>query len=150
MLRHPVVVLTALALTGCGDDTAPMDAGTAPPPPEAAGVQVAMWTPTDVRMMASGRGALTVADGCLALASDAGGVAFPVFPYGSTAWDSATQTLTFGDEAYALGDTLRYGGGSVERGSDRLGDGERFLPPCATGWLFLVSPPRPGGTAQGG
>ena len=146
-LRY-LALLTFIAAAGCGD-AAPPDGVPAPPAQGATGggvgdeVQVVLWTPTDVRMMVSGRGALAVVDGCLAFSYRSGEAVLPVFPYGSTTWDPATETLTSGGKTYGLGDTLRYGGGSAERGFHRFGEGARFIPPCAIDRLFLVSPPRP-------
>ena len=143
MLLRSVAVLIALASMGCGDAAAPPAPDEGGAGTRTADVQVAVWTPTDVQMAASGRGALAVAGGCLALTYGSGEAVLPVFPYGSTTWDPATETLTFGGETYQIGDTLQYGGGSVGRGSHRLGEGARFIPPCEIERPFLVSPPRP-------
>jgi len=97
-------MLLAMALGACSPDTGDLDAADSP-------VARYDWAPSDGSMDALLQGELAMQDGCLYVIGSEGGRTLAVFPRSLTSWDEATQTLTYGDVEFNVGDQISAGGG---------------------------------------
>jgi hypothetical protein len=110
-----------------------------PTPATGDSVRVARWwPPSRARMAAAGRGTLGVVNNCLV--TDPGPhPRLLIFPYGSGVWDEAKQTFTYQEKVIRIGETIFFGGGSIDLSTLKEAGIKYDVPDCGVTDLFLAN-----------
>jgi hypothetical protein len=111
------------------------------PPTTDDAVRVARWWPNPKggRMAAAGRGTLGVLNNCLVITHKGYPPTLPIFPYDGGVWDDAKQTFTYGGKVIRIGETIFFGGGSIELDTLTENGIKYDVPDCGLTDLFLAN-----------
>jgi hypothetical protein len=103
-------------------------------------VRVARWWPQSrARMAAAGRGTLSVVNNCLVITYKDSSPTLPIFPYDSGVWDDVKQTFTHGGKVIRIGETIFFGGGSIDLNTLKEAGIKYDVPDCGVTDLFLAN-----------
>jgi hypothetical protein len=104
-------------------------------------VRVARWWPNPKggRMVAAGRGTLSVVNNCLVITHEDSSPTLPIFPYDSGVWDDAKQTFTYGGKVIRIGETIFFGGGRIELDTLKENGIKYDVPDCGMTDFFLAN-----------
>jgi hypothetical protein len=120
--------------------TVPTAGAKNPTPATSDSVRVARWwpNPKGARMVAAGRGTLGVVNNCL-VANPGSHPRLLIFPYGSGVWDEAKQTFTYQEKVIRIGETIFFGGGSIDLNTLKEAGIKYDVPDCGVTDLFLAN-----------
>ena len=90
-------------------------------------------------MLAIAEGRLAIRDDCLVVETEGGGLLQPLMSTEDATWDDARQVLRFGARDYAIGDTIRMGGGGITR-ANLPARTAAAIPPCGEAQLWGANP----------
>jgi hypothetical protein len=111
-----------------------------PSPTGGDAVRVARWLPNNgLRLTAAGQGTLSVVNNCLVISHKDSPPTLPIFPYDSGVWDDAKQTFTHGGKVIRIGETIFFGGGSIELDTLKESGIKYDVPDCGVTYLFLAN-----------
>jgi hypothetical protein len=111
-----------------------------PTPATGDSVRVARWwPPSRARMAAAGRGTLGVVNNCLVITYKDSSPTLPIFPYDSGVWDDVKQTFTHRGKVIRIGETIFFGGGSIDLSTLKEAGIKYDVPDCGVTDLFLAN-----------
>jgi hypothetical protein len=120
--------------------TVPTAGAENPTPTTGDAVRVARWWPQSrARMAAAGRGMLSVVNNCLVITHKDSSPTLLIFPYGSGVWDEAKQTFTYQEKVIRIGETIFFGGGSIDLNTLKEAGIKYDVPDCGVTDLFLAN-----------